>query len=111
MKLPSPTIRLPVYNDIARIPAYEGRDLTYQDFCMPDILDDSPELFYGFWGSCYEMYQKHRPHEGYTILRRWCDELFGLDEPSAKGMRVEVWQSCFIIPRGYSSWVAHTRKR
>eukprot|EP00961_Rhodomonas_salina_P180172 2431499-Rhodomonas_salina.2 len=28
---------------------------------------------YGFWGSCFNLYQDTTPHEGYAIVKKWCD--------------------------------------
>ena len=44
---------LAVYADVAHVPAYEERDLDYHDICQPDWIHDEPDLFYGFWGQCY----------------------------------------------------------
>jgi hypothetical protein len=41
---------LPVYDDIAAVPAYRRKGLTYSDLCRGSLLDDDPSAFYGFWG-------------------------------------------------------------
>ena len=69
---------LAVYRDIAKIEAYAERDLDYRDMCKPAWLAEAPELFWGFWGSCFNDYRRTNPHEGYGILRRWRDERFNL---------------------------------
>jgi NAD-dependent SIR2 family protein deacetylase len=66
---------LAVYKDVANIPAYHERELTYHDLCEPHWLSDEPELFWGFWGMCFNDYRKSTPHEGYSIVRRWRDIL------------------------------------
>ena len=66
---------LAVYKDIADIPAYHKRGLTYRDLCEPHWLSDEPELAHGFWGMCFNDYRETTPHEGYSILRRWRDML------------------------------------
>ena len=63
---------LAVYKDIADIPAYHEQHLDYHDLCQPHWLaqgDESnvsevggkqisgPDLFYGFWGSCFNDYR------------------------------------------------------
>ena len=62
---------LAVYNDVAGVEAYQLRMLEYGDICQPRHLDDDPELFYGFWGQCFNDYRNTKPHEGYDILARW----------------------------------------
>ncbi|CAB9522134.1 expressed unknown protein [Seminavis robusta] len=62
---------LAIYRDVAKVPAYQARDLDYSDICMPHWQFDDPELFYGFWGQCFNDYRKTQPHEGYSILHRW----------------------------------------
>mmetsp|Transcript_159030 Transcript_159030/g.506493 ORF Transcript_159030/g.506493 Transcript_159030/m.506493 type:complete len:479 (+) Transcript_159030:80-1516(+) len=66
---------LALYKDIAELEAYRGMKLQYHDICQPLWLHKDPELFYGFWGTCYNDYRDTQPHEGYDILRRWKDEL------------------------------------
>ena len=64
---------LAVYKDVADVQAYRDRGLTYRDICHPDYLLDDPELFYGFWGGCFNDYRNTQEHEGYHIVRRWVD--------------------------------------
>ena len=64
---------LAVYKDIADIPAYHARGVTYPDLCQPDWVQSEPELFYGFWGMCFNDYRATSPHEGYSIVARWRD--------------------------------------
>ena len=59
---------LPTYNDIARVPAYTGRE--YIDICTPSLMYSNPCEFYGFWGHCYNSYSAAEPHEGYSSLRK-----------------------------------------
>jgi len=65
---------LAVYADVARIPAYAQRGLDYSDICDPDHLHSEPELFYGFWGQCFNDYRRTGPHRGYEIIARWRDD-------------------------------------
>ena len=62
---------LAVYRDIAEVPAYQERGLTYNSVCEPSWLEADPSLFYGFWGACFNDYRRTRPHRGYEIIRRW----------------------------------------
>mmetsp|Transcript_11835 Transcript_11835/g.17393 ORF Transcript_11835/g.17393 Transcript_11835/m.17393 type:complete len:450 (-) Transcript_11835:307-1656(-) len=64
---------LAVYADVANVKAYEERNLTYQDICTPQWLHSDPELFYGFWGQCFNDYRKTQPHDGYSIIKQWRD--------------------------------------
>mmetsp|Transcript_11624 Transcript_11624/g.26627 ORF Transcript_11624/g.26627 Transcript_11624/m.26627 type:complete len:380 (-) Transcript_11624:439-1578(-) len=62
---------LPVYKDIADVDAYKKMNVTYADLCIPDWLLKDPEIFYGFWGSCYNDYLGTCPHRGYEIVKEW----------------------------------------
>lgn len=67
---------LSVYKDVADVKAYRDRDLTYSSICEPHWLEDDPELFYGFWGKCFNDYRETTEHEGYHIVKRWRDSMF-----------------------------------
>ena len=71
---------LAVYKDIADIPAYHKKDLTYSDICQPKWLRRDPNLFYGFWGKCFNDYRQTPPHEGYQIVQKWKDSKFSANE-------------------------------
>ena len=62
---------LPVYADIAAVPEYAARGLTYQELCTTQLLVSDPAAAYGFWRSCAAQYRRATPHEGYAILERW----------------------------------------
>ena len=64
---------LAVYKDIATVPAYQERKLTYAALCEPKWLKDEPELFYGFWGGCFNDYRNTEPHAGFAMLAKWRD--------------------------------------
>ena len=64
---------LAVYEDVAKVPAYQQRELDYSDICQPHWLERDPELFYGFWGQCYNDYRTTKLHDGYSILAQWKD--------------------------------------
>jgi len=59
---------LAVYNQIADVPAYHKMDLTYADLCVPNWYYKDKEIFYGFWGKCFNDYRDHAPHKGYKII-------------------------------------------
>jgi NAD-dependent SIR2 family protein deacetylase len=65
---------LPTYTHVAQNPVYLRQDIDYSDLCRIACLTTRPSLFYGFWGSCYNAYQQATPHEGYAILKQWCDK-------------------------------------
>jgi NAD-dependent SIR2 family protein deacetylase len=67
---------LAVYADVACMPAYRERGLTYRDLCDPGWLEDEPALFLGFWGTCFNDYRNTVPHEGYQTVARWRDRFF-----------------------------------
>ena len=67
---------LPIYRDVANLPAMQARGLTYRDICNPAWLDTNPQLFIGFWGHCFNQYRDSAPHEGYDAVRRWREERF-----------------------------------
>ena len=74
---------LPTYTQVASNPVYEKQDMEYGDLCRVSCLKDRPSLFYGFWGTCYNMYQEASPHEGYHIVKKWCQEKSAIDTSSS----------------------------
>ena len=95
---------LPTYADVARHPVYQRHGLEYGDLCRTTCLNKYPELFYGFWGSCFRDYQDHTPHTGYHILRHWCER---------KAQRQEAAESSTALPCYYhytSNVDGHLRK-
>lgn len=68
---------LAVYRDVANVPAYNERNITYHDLCDPvKYFESEPELWWGFWGGCFNDYRNTQPHEGYNIVKDWCDKRF-----------------------------------
>ena len=47
---------LPVYDSIAVDQTYASLGVTYSDLCSPQMMAEQPDLFYGFWGTCCNMY-------------------------------------------------------
>jgi hypothetical protein len=47
-----------------------------QDLCQPEWIETDPEIFYGFWGTCFNEYRDATLHAGYDILRRWVRQRF-----------------------------------
>ena len=66
---------LPVYDDIAELPAYRSQQMTYAQLASPACLKNDPELFYGFWGSCLSAHRDATPHDGHRLVARWRGEL------------------------------------
>lgn len=66
---------LPVYKDLADVLAYKDRGLDYADLAQPHWRHSEPGVFFGFMGNCSNMYQAAKPHDGYRILRSWCNRL------------------------------------
>lgn len=64
---------LPTYSQIAEEMVYNQQGIDYSDLCRIECLKNNPDLFYGFWGTCFNLYQEIAPHAGYTIIKRWCD--------------------------------------
>jgi NAD-dependent SIR2 family protein deacetylase len=62
---------LPVYNGIADVAAYRAMRVSYADLCDPSWIRRDPEIFFGFWGWCFNTYIKTQPHAGYQMLLRW----------------------------------------
>jgi len=71
---------LAVYKDIADVKAWRDRDLTYPDLCQPHWIESDPDLFYGFWGKCFNDYRTTKPHEGYQIVKNWKEKYFSNTE-------------------------------
>ena len=68
---------LPVYKDVADTPAYRAMGVTYGDLCTPQWARQDPEVFFGFWFSCFNKYHAAQPHPGYATIRRWCSAVVG----------------------------------
>ena len=77
---------LAVYRDVADVEEYRTRGVTYHDLCQPQVLEDDPALFYGFWGGCFNDYRRVAPHAGYGIIARWRDQLFSRASPAARAL-------------------------
>jgi hypothetical protein len=50
---------LPVYKDIADVAAYHKMGVTYADLCDPAWQRKDAEIFFGFWGSCFNGINMH----------------------------------------------------
>jgi NAD-dependent SIR2 family protein deacetylase len=91
---------LPVYVDVADVPAYNARNLKYHDLCDPSFQQQEPELFAGFWGGCMNAYRDTRPHDGYAIVSSWRAHRASPDFPTFFSFTSNVdhhWAS--VLPR------------
>ncbi|CAK9082325.1 Hypothetical protein (Fragment) [Durusdinium trenchii] len=84
---------LAVYDDVAKVKAYQDRSLDYMDLCDPKLVHQEPPLFWGFWGQCFNDYRTTAPHQGYEILSRWVEQRFHHSE-TAQRMRAILSSSC-----------------
>eukprot|EP00121_Abeoforma_whisleri_P006015 Awhi_evm2s5460 len=98
-----------VYKDIAHEYMDEGYD--YADLCTPTWIEEDPDLFYGFWGSCFNEYRAKAPHFGYNIIKSWRDKYFSskLSSPTASmlGENIPHHSNFFAIT---SNVDAHLKK-
>ncbi|CAD8077613.1 unnamed protein product [Paramecium sonneborni] len=46
----------------------------FQDCANPGFLKSNPYLFWGFYGHRLELYTNTIPHEGFRILKKWCEK-------------------------------------
>lgn len=102
---------LPVYKDIAEVEAYRGvsgQDFTYRDICNPAWLESFPDIFYGFWGQCFNDYRATEPHPGYAMVRRWRDERFAQSETGQQIRRKVLAGSATASKQGPGAFFVYT---
>lgn len=58
-------------------PPYEKAGLTYMTIATPKWFTLDPTLIWGYLGHRIDLYRTTPPHEGYTIVRRWCERARG----------------------------------
>lgn len=97
---------LATYSSVANVEAYKQRGLEYCDLSQPRWLEDEPELFWGFWGQCFNDYRSTAPHAGYEILDRWVERRFR-HSALAEDIRQELR---LMEPTGYD-WEASFEAR
>ena len=104
-----------MYKDVADLPAYRERGLSYADLCVPQWLTREPPIFFGFWGSCYNSYFDAELHGGYATLTRWRDGIIGrrlLGPINADKRRAGSAKRPPKPPRRNRWWAsAHSRRR
>ncbi|KAG9395141.1 Sirtuin family [Carpediemonas membranifera] len=84
---------LPTYDEIANVEAYHRMGITYGDLCDPSWLRRDPEIFYGFWGGCYNAYLDTEPHAGYAIARMFHDYITNHRAPGVLPVASHVYTS------------------
>jgi NAD-dependent SIR2 family protein deacetylase len=54
-------------------PPYAALGLRFEELASPRWFERDPELAWGFYGHRLELYRRTAPHEGFDLLRRWCE--------------------------------------
>ncbi|CAJ1359581.1 unnamed protein product, partial [Effrenium voratum] len=90
---------LATYEEIANIKPYQDLGYEYHDICRPEWLTHDPEIFYGFWGTCFNDYRETQPHEGYNIIRQWRDTRFGANNRCSRAIRMALEQDTAELGR------------
>jgi NAD-dependent SIR2 family protein deacetylase len=52
-------------------PAYRSLGLRFEQMANPQWFDRDPGLAWGFYGHRMMLYRRTRPHDGFSILKRW----------------------------------------
>jgi NAD-dependent SIR2 family protein deacetylase len=60
-----------------RYPPYERAGISYQSLASPKWFALDPTLIWGYLGHSFDLYRTTPPHEGYAIVRRWCERAPG----------------------------------
>lgn len=55
-------------------PKFKHLGLSFVDLANPRWFYDKPSQAWGFYGHRYSLYKKAKPHAGFEILRRWCEQ-------------------------------------
>ena len=56
-------------------PAFRERHLRFVDLATPALFQHDPELAWGFYGRRLQLYRDTAPHDGFTRLRNWAENL------------------------------------
>ncbi len=54
-------------------PKFRHLGLSFVDLANPRWFYDKPSQAWGFYGHRYELYRQTAPHQGYVMLKKWCD--------------------------------------
>lgn len=55
-------------------PPYRQLGLRFEELADPSWFSSDPHLAWGFYGHRLALYRATRPHEGFSILRRWASQ-------------------------------------
>jgi len=58
-------------------PPYAELGLRFVEMANPRWFRDDPALAWGFYGHRMNLYRETRPHDGFTVLRRWAGRMPG----------------------------------
>lgn len=56
-------------------PPFRGR--TYAEIAGPDLMERDPQQAWGFYGHCMTLYRSTNPHEGFSIIKDWAEQIVG----------------------------------
>jgi NAD-dependent SIR2 family protein deacetylase len=56
-------------------PALAAAKLDFMDMASPRTFKNDPKLAWGFYGHRLNLYRQTIPHQGFHILRGWCDRM------------------------------------
>ncbi len=54
-------------------PPLKARGITLEKMSTPHWFDSDPKFAWGFFGHRYNLYKRTQPHNGFDILRKWCE--------------------------------------
>ncbi len=54
-------------------PLLKEEQLSFYDLANPAWFRDDPARAWGFYGHRYNLYKSTQPHQGFSILRDWCE--------------------------------------
>jgi len=56
-------------------PPFKARGLSFVDLANPIWFHHDPHLAWGFYGHRLDLYRRTTPHAGFSILKRWGDQM------------------------------------
>ncbi len=56
-------------------PPLEKLGLSFEEMAQPHWFTSDPALAWAFYGHRLKLYRQTRPHAGYFILKRWCEQM------------------------------------
>jgi NAD-dependent SIR2 family protein deacetylase len=58
-------------------PGLAAKGVRFEDIANPSAFLEHPELAWEFYAHRIQLYRATKPHAGFDILKRWCDEKLG----------------------------------